>query len=180
MKIQLKNVRLSFPDLFKKGKPFGDAAEGAFGATFLIDRDDPELATIRSAIKELVKNELKGAKLSPDKVCLRDGNDKDYKGFEGTFYLNARNKIRPTVVNRDRSPITEEDGIIYAGCYVNAIVDLWAMDNQFGKRINASLLGVQFFKDGEAFSGGISVSKSDDFEELEPLDEAENSDNDWM
>ena len=37
---------------------------------------------------------------------------------------------------------------------MNAIVELWAQDNNYGKRINASLAGVQFAKDGEAFAGG--------------------------
>jgi hypothetical protein len=48
---------------------------------------------------------------------------------------------------------------------VVAIVELWAQDNSWGKRINATLKGVQFYQDGEAFAGGVSAS-ADDFEDL--------------
>jgi hypothetical protein len=46
------------------------------------------------------------------------------------------------------------------------VVELWAQDNQYGKRINASLGGVQFAKDGESFGGGGNVVEADDFDDL--------------
>ena len=71
------------------------------------------------------------------------------------------------MIDRDKTPLTEEDGKIYSGCYVNAIVELWSMNNEYGKRICGNLLGVQFFRDGEAFaSSGDSVGV-DDFESLD-------------
>ena len=48
---------------------------------------------------------------------------------------------------------------------VNAIIEIWPQDNQFGKRVNASLLGVQFVKDGERLAGG-GVAAADDFEAI--------------
>ena len=65
----------------------------------------------------------------------------------------------------DRSPLTEADGVIYAGCYVNASIEFWAQDNNFGKRINAQLRGVQFNGDGDAFSAGRPAD-ADEFEEV--------------
>jgi hypothetical protein len=69
-------------------------------------------------------------------------------------------------VDRDRSLITEDDNKLYAGCYVNAIIELWVQDNSYGKRVNANLLGVQFFKDGEPFADGVKAS-ADDFDVFE-------------
>ncbi len=69
------------------------------------------------------------------------------------------------------------DGKPYSGCYVNGIVDIWAQDNGFGRRLNATLKGVQFVKDGDAFSGGTAVS-ADAFDDLgvdESTDEATES-----
>jgi len=58
----------------------------------------------------------------------------------------------------------EDDGTIYAGCYVNAIISLWAQDNTYGKRINAQLEGVQFCNNGEPLgAGGIDVDEFDAF-----------------
>jgi hypothetical protein len=53
----------------------------------------------------------------------------------------------------------------YSGCYVNAVIELWAQDNKFGKRINASLMGVQFLRDGQRLSGG-GVASADDFQAI--------------
>jgi hypothetical protein len=50
----------------------------------------------------------------------------------------------------------------YAGCYVNATIVVWAQDNEHGKRINAQVKAVQFFKDGEAF-GAAAVNPDDEF-----------------
>ena len=91
---------------------------------------------------------LKSLKAS-DKLAIHDGDSKsDYEGYAGHLFLNASNKIRPTVVGPDRAPLTAADGKPYSGAYVNCILELWAQDNTYGKRINASLLGVQFLRDG--------------------------------
>jgi len=103
------------------------------------------------------------------KVALRNGDEKShYSGFAGNLYISARNAVRPTVIDANKSPLTVADGRPYAGCYVNAVIDLWAQDNAYGKRINASLSGVQFVRDGEAFSGGGAASV-DEFESVDQL-----------
>ena len=61
----------------------------------------------------------------------------------------------------DKTQLNPDDGVMYAGCYVNAVLDIWAMDNKFGKRICATLSGAQFFKDGDAFTGGAPATEAD-------------------
>jgi hypothetical protein len=169
-KIKLSNVRLSFPSLFRKAVFSGE--ETKFEATFLIDKSSQadKIAEIDAAIKALVKDALKGAKLPADKVCLRDGDDVDYAGYANHMSIKASTSKRPMVLDRDRSPLAEDDNRIYAGCHVNAILELWAQNNQWGKRINANLLGVQFFKDGEPFSDGVTAT-ADDFDAFDAGDE---------
>ena len=111
----------------------------------------------------MIKDDLKGAKLPPDKICMKDGDSIDYAGYAGTMSLKASSTKRPIIIDRDKSPLTEDDNKFYAGCYVNASLELWAQNNQFGKRINCNLLGVQFMKDGEPFADGVKGS-IDDFE----------------
>ena len=99
---------------------------------------------------------------------IRDGNEKpDIEGYgDGVFFLKAKNSTSPEIVDRNFTRLTEADKKFYAGCYVNASIELWIRDNKYGKRINASLRGVQFVKDGEPFSGG-GVAVDDEFEALE-------------
>jgi hypothetical protein len=169
-KIKLSNVRLSFPSLFRKAVFSGE--ETKFEATFLLDKNAQadKIAEIDAAIKVMMKDALKGAKLPADKICLRDGDDVDYAGYAGHMSIKASTPKRPMVLDRDRSPLAEDDNRLYAGCYVNAIVELWAQNNQYGKRINANLLGVQFFKDGEPFSDGVTAS-ADDFDAFDAVEE---------
>lgn len=164
-KLKLHNVRLSFPSLFRKAVFSGE--ETKYEGTFLISKDDQadKIAEIDAAIKTLIRDKLKGAKLPSDKICLRDGNDVDYAGYDGHMSIKASSAKRPLVLDRDRSPLTEDDNRPYAGCYVNAVIELWAQNNQYGKRINANLLGVQFFKDGDPFSDGVTAS-ADDFDDF--------------
>lgn len=162
-KIKLQNVRLSFPSLFRKAVFSGE--ETKFEGTFLLDKETQadKIAEIEKAIADLTADKLKGVKLKADKICLKDGDDIDYDGYAGHMSIKASNGKRPMVLDRDRTPLSEDDNRPYSGCYVNAVLELWAQDNQYGKRINANLLGVQFFKDGQPFGDGVSAS-ADDFD----------------
>jgi hypothetical protein len=162
-KIQLKNVRLSFPSLFHRS--VFDGQEGKFEATLLIDKADIKT---KKALDEAIAAAIAEAKIKvpEDKRCLKDGDESDYDGYEGNWSLKAANTKRPTIINRDKTPLVEDDEVIYAGCYVNAIIDFWVQNNKYGKRVNANLYGVQFFKDGEPFGMG-PVDVTDDFDDLD-------------
>lgn len=173
MKVKLENVRLAFPQIFEP-KAFGtDGTDPAYGASFIFSKTHPAVKLINEAIEAVAKEKWEGKAnetlkqlRSADKTCLHDGDGKpDYDGFKDNFFLAARNKARPLVIDRDKSPLTQADGRPYAGCYVVATVDIWAQSNQYGKRVNATLTGIQFFKDGDAFTGAAPAS-TDDFDSL--------------
>ena len=172
MKIALANVRLAFPVLWE-AKTVNGEGEPAFSASFLLDPKHPAVKQIEAAVETIGKEkwgakwpQIKKEMVAKDRLPLHDGDAKSsYTGFEGMLYVSARNKTRPLIIDRDKAPLNQSDGRPYAGCYVNASIELWAQDNNYGKRINASLRGVQFFKDGEAFAGGGAAS-SDEFEDL--------------
>jgi hypothetical protein len=172
MKIDLKGVRLAFPNLFKATTVNGEG-EPAFNCALLMEPDHPAVKQLREAC-EKIGQEKWGAKwavikkelVAKDRLAIHDGDTKaNYAGFEGNMYVSARNKVRPSTVDRQGNPVNEQDGVLYAGCYVLAKIELWAQDNGYGKRINASLRGIQFMRDGEAFSGGGAAAASE-FEDL--------------
>lgn len=177
MELKLKNVRLSFPDLFKP-RPFKPGDAPRYKATFLIPKDSPQIKMVEEAIlaeakgkwpKDTVKfiNSIRG---NANKFCFQDGDLKTYNGYEGMMALSAGSKVRPGVFDRDRSPLTEDDGRPYAGCYVNASLDIFVYDDGQNKGVSCGLKGVQFVKDGEAFSGS-RPAEADDFEDLGVEDE---------
>ena len=169
MKVKMHNVRLSFPSLFNTEK-FGGEDTGKFAATFLLDKTDHAdiIEEIQSAMKSVADERLKGKLPPADKLCLKDGDETDREEMAGKMTIKASTKKRPLVIDRDKTPLNEEDGKPYAGCYVNAIIDVWAQNNEYGKRVNAQLNGVQFFGDGEPFGApAIDVDEFDDFDDVE-------------
>jgi hypothetical protein len=169
--LKLECVRLSFPDLWE-AKVVGDS-EPKFSAAFLLDKKKHEdlivqcktiaWAAAKEHFKDKAKDLVQSGKL---KIFLHEGKEKDYEGYDDTnMFISASSKKRPVVVDRDKTPLAESDGRPYAGCFVNAVVRIWVQDNQYGKRINAELMGVQFVKDGEAF--GAAPLSDDAFENLD-------------
>jgi hypothetical protein len=173
MKIQLQDVRLAFPQLWeaRAAKP-GQKAK--FSAAFIFTKDSPAVAIIRDAMVSVAKakwgdkwesiyNGLKAA----DKLAVHDGDAKsEYAGYAGNLFINASSETRPLTLGAGpdgRAPVTQSDGKLYSGAYVNALVEIWAQAHvEHGKRINASLMGVQFLRDGERLAGGTTAS-ADDF-----------------
>lgn len=170
MSTKLAKVRLSFPDLFTP-KAF-EGGEPKYRASFLIPKDDPQIAVIEAAIKEVADAKwgkkadsiLKSIRGNANKFCFQDGDTKDYDGYEGMMSVAANSKSRPLVIDRKKEPLTAADGKPYAGCYVNATIEFFAYDKP-ANGISAGLKGVQFVKDGDAFGGG-APAKPDDFDDL--------------
>ncbi len=173
MKVQLADVRLSFANALFEPQQVQGQGEKKFSAAFLFPKNHSAAAAIKKGMESAAKEkwhekaaEVYRALKAGDKLCLHDGDAKaQYDGYPGNLFLNASNKIKPLVVDGNKSPLEAASGKPYSGCYVNAVVELWAQDNKFGKRINASLMGVQFLRDGVRLSGG-GVAEADDFEAI--------------
>lgn len=172
MDIKLANVRLSFPGLFK-AEPFQPGDEPKFKATFLVPKGSDLDKAIDKAILEAAtakwgaKNAAKivgGIRGNSNRFAYQDGDTKTYDGYEGMMALTAKSTTRPMVIDRNKQPVTEEDGVVYAGCYVNAKVSVFCYDKP-GQGVSFSLGGVQFVRKGDAFGGGRAASE-DDFDDL--------------
>lgn len=181
--IKLMNCNLSFPALFTP-KAFAEGQAPKYQAAFVFDPSSKDGAANIKKIQAATKAVLVAHYGSSDKVpkgikiCLKDNEkeEKGYEGYEGKWFLNAANLTRPTVVNRDLSPIVEDDALMHPGCLVNASVALWVQDNQYGKRVNANLRAVQYVGKGEVWGGTAAVKAESEFEPLEAVDDAGDSD----
>ncbi len=173
MELKVNNVRGAFLSLFEAKTFAGGEGAPAHSGSFIIAKNDPQVKAINAAIDTVAKEKWGDKALgvlkllrNTDKVCLHDGDLKEaYEGFPGNYFISARNLSRPIVLNTDKTPLTASDGKPYSGCFNNVLLDIWAQDNKYGKRVNATLKGVQFVKDGDAFSGSAPASP-DAFDDL--------------
>lgn len=186
IRVKLNDVRLSFAEIFEP-KVYGDDPNGTprHSANFLIHKvDQKELAEkVSAAVKSVIKAQWKDKppQLGPKDKCFRDGEPKDdedvrhalYDGYEGHFFVRASSPVDrpPTIIDSRKGAdgkfprLTARDGRPYAGCRVNAIVSIWAQDNRWGKKVNASLEAIQFARHDEAF-GATRVNAEEEFEDL--------------
>lgn len=171
--------RLAFPRL-DKPEAFQGQGEPRFSAALIVEPGSASHKKITTAALAAAEEKWpgKGKKAlgmleKQNKLCFYDGEMKgDLDGFAGNIIINAnapQNQPPSLVITRNGKNERldrETQSIIYAGCYVNMIVEVWAQDNQWGKRINAQLAGVQFVKDGDRFGGG-SPAGEDEFEAVD-------------
>lgn len=184
----LKNVRLSYPDLFKPGKPMNDGDAPKYGAQFIFDQDSEAAKAAKQALVSAAQ-EAFGANwqaivnaMEKSKKCVRRGDDNLTKdgairdGYAGKLYVVARNKAKPLLIGPRKGAdgqfpvLTEADGKPYGGCYVNVKIDVKAMKakEKIPNQIYATLLTVQFVADGEAF--GAAPGTSEGFDDVEGAD----------
>lgn len=171
--IVLNNVRLSFPALFQPKTGPEAGSKPAYSAVFILDKKSnaKDIEAIKAAMNKIATEALKGK--MPPNTCLNDGSKKaDLDGYgDGVMYISARSDKRQPVVDNRKIPMDESDPRMFAGCYVNAVVRLWAQDNKYGRRINASLGPVQYAKPGKPF-GGSFIDPDKAFSELPDSEEA--------
>ncbi len=191
MKLHLNNVRVSFANGIFTASALQEGQQAKYGADFILQPDSVVLrvnadgsktkVTLDAAELEVANEAWKGKgaqmlkTLESSKRSIRQGDMRVnksgdvYEGYEGRTYVTAKSPTRPLVVNTDRTPLTEDDGVIYSGCYVNVISDLYANTQPAKKGVFAALKAVQFVRDGDAFGGG-APARADEFDAVTGVD----------
>lgn len=173
MKIRLDKVVISFPSVFNKATYQG--LETKYEATFLLNKkmqEDQEKQKDNIHQLDEVINKLKGflqkekipqsKALSMIDTLLRDGDEKDYEGYAGTRTLKGRSNSPIYVIDKAKRLVKEEDGLIYGGAIVNAIVQFYIHNN----KLCCALNGVQWVSSGTKY-GASNEDSHNDFEVLE-------------
>lgn len=187
MKFKLNNVRLSFPNLI--APQVSDKGIASFACTFLLDPQSDQWRNLQASVSELAKltwaDKSEGIlkKIATKNNCrfYGDGEEKldkqgnVYTGYEGMKYVRAKNNVggrdilhlidhlakQHPVGSSEYQRLAEQ---LYGGCYVNAIIGLWAHKaspkNSNIDGIKSTLLAIQFNAEGERFG---AVSEPVDF-----------------
>ena len=178
-------LRIAFPTLHAP-KEYQNDGKPAYSCTLILDPvlDAEDIAEIKKTILEVAAEKWGKAKAEGVVAQLvkkgniafvegpkANGKGEVYDGFQGKFHIGCRNgsdgvspPLKPTLVGPDRQPLDASFGKPYGGCYVTAKLDIWAQENGWGTRINTSIRGIQFRKDGAPFAGGTAAN-SDEFED---------------
>jgi hypothetical protein len=168
--IRIDNVRASYPHLAKAwAKNEGDTPKFSLTGLGAKKSHDAVKALCVEVINKLLADNNMG-KIGAEHKFIKNGDDSGKDEAEGMWVIKASENADkpPTCRDRrgDKLSTDEIEKIIYAGCYVNMLIRPWAQDNKHGKKINANLIAVQFFADGERFGEG-SIDDEGAFEQYE-------------
>jgi hypothetical protein len=189
--VQLKHVRIAFIDeLFTPGQYEG---KGDFRhtATLIVEPGTANDKAIQAAIEKealgawgkkasAMLEDLRGDKKAFSYTKNKKNQQGDiYEGFEGMYALAGVRKQKdgaPLFLHNVKDPATGKaqrlngsEGVIYAGCYVNAKVEMWAQVGKYNG-IRCGLLGVQYDAPGDSF-GGASRPTDEGFDSLDAEDD---------
>lgn len=180
-------VRLSFPDLFTPTLFTGetDPKKKRYNAAFIVAPGGANAAAIDAAILAAATEAFEGNvakatafinahKGNSNKYCYMSGDTKTYDGYAGNMVLSAHRPVsqgKPGIFDCTRAgpdgkpaPLVEEDGKPYAGCYVNASLEIWIQKTPATQAgVRCSMSGVFFANDGDHFAGGKTAS-GDEFD----------------
>lgn len=188
--IILPNVRLSFahldkPVIFVEGQGFiEDTEDGIYSSVLLIEQGSEAEKILTEAIKEVkteaiasgIRDNTKKTVKVTEKDMLRynegvhDGDAKDYEGYAGQVYINAKAKakFKPACYDKDNKRIENTEP--YSGCYVNAAIRVYNYAVATNIGCGFGLTAIQFIADGERLAmnvdtGSIFGDKKEEVEE---------------
>lgn len=163
--ILLKNVRISYPAVFKMKEqtdPKTGKVSKAYSCTGLLPKKTHEAAKklLQAEMTAILKANNKGEKLASDRKFLKDGDPKDEDDVgkpenAGMWIVSSREATkRPSTLSNKKDLKTgkakrldpekpEDVEVIYGGCWGNMLIRLWWQNNAYGKRINAGIVAVQ-------------------------------------
>jgi hypothetical protein len=177
--IRIDNVRGSYVHLDKpyKGKAKrddGTEATPKFSIVGIMPKDSHVEAKdlILDAIKQLLADN-KNAKVPKDKRFIRDGDDAEKDEYENAWTVSASEINKPRCRDRQGELVSEPDEIremFKSGYWFNILIRPWFQDNDYGKRVNAGIVGVQFVKKDKTF-GNAEIDDSDAWDTVDAEDD---------
>lgn len=173
-KIQLKNVRLSYAQIFQATTPANEpTAPKKFSSALLWPANDPQNgALIQEAINNAIAKGISDGKFTAQQAQspkfdngIRTEQDRlgadgqPSEEYRGMLYINAKSDESrpPQVVDGMLRPITDQS-LLYSGAYANVFVDAYAYENRGNIGIGWGLLGLQKTADGDPLGNTFSAA----------------------
>ena len=129
----------------------------------IIPKDDEDtLMRIREAIERTKTSSADrwGGRIPSNlQMPLHDGDEEkpDNPAFHNTYYINAKSKEPPQVVDQNVQPIKNQTDV-YSGCYGNISITFYGYNFGGSKGIGVWLGNIQKTKDGTPLGGRIIAS----------------------
>lgn len=151
--------RMAYVNCWKPSSKFGSEK---YSLVAIIKKSDYEtIKTIQEAIDHTARKcaEKWGGRIPNNlRSPLHDGDEEkpDNPVFKDSFYLNAKCKDAPQIVDQNVEPITNQSEL-YSGCYGNISLIFYGYNFGGNKGISVWLGNIQKTKDGPNLNGHITA-----------------------
>lgn len=162
--------RLSYTHLFEKYAGENGTEENAkYSTGILIPKEEKEtIEALKTAIgvaKEAgVRSKWSGKEPKKLDLALRNGDDKEADEYHDMYYVTAKCKTRPGIVDRKGQPITNENDI-YSGVWAIVSVSFYPYSSNGNNGVACGLNNVMKWKDDDTFGGRVSADT--DFSDID-------------
>lgn len=160
-------VRLSFPHLFKAGKPVEADQEGKFGAVLLFPLG-ADISVIKAEASRVAKDKWPtiGTPQAPklkNPVQLQDENTGRYAGYvEGAYFIRTISNQKITPVDRNMAPVIDESAA-YPGVWAVVTMRALTYDKKLSKGVTFGLQNVMLIADDTNIGGTAAANPRDAF-----------------
>lgn len=139
-----------------------EGQEPKYSVSIIIPKTDVEtLNAIDKAIDKAIDEGVQkfgGKKIAKSTIkILRDGDEKDDPAYANSYYINAKSKDRPQIVDINLQDIIDPDEI-YSGMYARFSLTFYPYTFNNMRGISCGLGNVQKIKDGDRFGGKAKAS----------------------
>lgn len=166
-------VRVSYPQVFTP-KTFRAGQTARFSIVIMVAKSDSDQVNwmkqlykdAQEALLEKWPNEVERPRIpltGHDSSLFKDGDSAINKQgiplveknpeYAGHYILRASTTQKPFVVDRRRTPITDQNEV-YGGCFCLVNVNIYTFEQPENKGVTLGLNGLQKWEDGDAFGGG--------------------------
>lgn len=175
-KVTTNKVRFSYVNVFVP-TAMEEGQDKKYNIAILIPKSDKvTVKKIKDAIETAkqsgIESKWNGALPKKLNLPLHDGDeDKDDEAYAGHYYINAKSKNKPKIVDREFEEILDPEDF-YSGCYGRACVDFYAYNAGGGKGVAVGIRSLMKLADGEPLGGAASNPREDfgdDFEDEDLL-----------
>lgn len=146
--------RAAFAYVFEPQDAFNEGQQPSYTLVMLFPKDKPEsIKPLQDLMKKVVFEKFPDPNKRPKGLDnpIKDGDDKaEWDGFPGHWYVRAKSKYQPGVVDAKTKPIINPADF-YSGCYARAEVNAYYYDQKGNKGVSFGLSNVQKLRDGEPF-----------------------------
>lgn len=157
--------RFAYINCWRPSTQYGGVQK--YSVSAIVSKDDIEtIEIIENAINYVKEQSIQkwGGRIPANlRTPLHDGDEEkpDNPVFHNCYYINAKSKDAPQIVDKNVKPITNQTEI-YSGCYGKISVTFYGYNYSGTKGIAAWLGNIQKIKDGEPF--GRRIVATDEFE----------------